>query len=129
MLLVLAFISRLITFCVLSTGVYLGAFYISSCLGTVLISSLAGYLLSTDLGGLGSQLWALLNRNRVSAVRDWAPVRNGSPVKKFLWKWGVLEIVYHTVMLAVVGVVAGITLLFNCSFCYYTYNFYELNNV
>ncbi|XP_052272587.1 pecanex-like protein 4 isoform X3 [Dreissena polymorpha] len=99
---------RLITFCVLSTGVYLGAFYISSCLGTVLISSLAGYLLSTDLGGLGSQLWALLNRNRVSAVRDWAPVRNGSPVKKFLWKWGVLEIVYHTVMLAVVGVVAGL---------------------
>jgi len=93
---------------VLSASVFLGAYYIKTCLGTVLLSALAGYLLSTDLGGLGTQLLSLIDRNRVSASRTGEPKESEKPKGlRFLWKWGVLEIIYHIVMLAVVGVIAG----------------------
>lgn len=93
---------------VLSMCVFLGAYYIKTCLGTIILSALAGYLLSTDLGGLGAQLLALINRNRVSASKTGEPSeKNRGKGLRFLWKWGALEIVYHTVMLAVVGIVAG----------------------
>ncbi|WAR18991.1 PCX4-like protein [Mya arenaria] len=100
---------RLVVMSVLSACVFLGSYYISSCLGTVVLSGMTGYLLSTDLGGLGTQLLSFINRNRVSAERRKEPVE-GHKEKglRFLWRWGILEVVYHCVMLAVVGVIAGL---------------------
>ena len=46
----------------LSTGVYPGAYYLPTCLGTVVWAAVWGYLLATDLGGLGSQIIALITR-------------------------------------------------------------------
>lgn len=101
-------IFRLIVMTVLSVCVFLGAYYIKTCLGTVILAALAGYLLSTDLGGLGSQLSVLINRNKVSASKTRESFKKSKEKgMRFLWKWGMLEIIYHTVMLTVVGVVAG----------------------
>ena len=97
----------------LSTCVFLGAYYFQVSLGTIILSAMAGYLLSTDLGGLGSQLLALITRNRVSASKtDVHEVDKENSKKRFLWKWGILELLYHAVMLAAVGVVAGIFIVY-----------------
>lgn len=98
---------------VLSTSVFLGAYYIKVSLGTIILCALAGYLLGIDLGGLGSQLLRLITRNRVSASRtDVREPDKQETGRKFLWKWGIFEFLYHFVMLAVVGVIAGIIALF-----------------
>ena len=101
--------NRLVIMVILSTGVFLGAYFIKPSLGTILIAALAGYLLSTDLGGLGSQLLtAIRTRNKVAAssmdVRE--PVRKKRGYR-FLWSWGIFEVLYHLLMLAIVGVMAG----------------------
>ncbi|XP_053374492.1 pecanex-like protein 4 isoform X2 [Mercenaria mercenaria] len=100
---------RLLVMVTLSTCVFIGAYFIKVSLGTIILCALAGYLLSTDLGGLGTQLLALITRNRVSASRTDVrePDREESG-KKFLWKWGIFEFLYHVVMLAVVCVIAGL---------------------
>ncbi|XP_061168054.1 pecanex-like protein 4 [Saccostrea echinata] len=98
---------RLVVLVVLSVGVYLGAFFFSSCLETVLLASLCGYLLSTDLGGLGNQIiQTIRNRNKVSD--DQGVIAMDTGVKGFLWGWGVFEFLYHALMLALVGVTAGL---------------------
>ena len=104
--------SRLCVMLALSVASFLGAYYINCSLGSVILSACLGYILSTDLGGLGSQLLTLCyNRNKVSASR--AELRQETSQGKsrsqrsFLWRWGVFEFLYHFVMLAVVGVVSG----------------------
>ena len=94
---------------VLSTGVFLGAYFCQISLGTIILSACAGYLLSTDLGGFGSQLFsAISSRNKVAASTvDLQEPAKPRKERSFLWRWGVLELLYHVVMLAVVGVIAG----------------------
>lgn len=90
-----------------SVGVYLGAYFLPSCLGTVLISALFGYLLSVDLGGLMNQIIHICrNRNKVSD--DQGVIAMDMKMKGFLWRWGVLEFLYHALMLTLVGVTAGL---------------------
>lgn len=104
---VIFFSYRLCVMLVLSLATFMGAYYISSSLGSVILSACLGYILSTDLGGLGSQILKFFyNRNKVSA--SMAELRAGSSHKRlFLWRWGVVEFLYHFVMLAVVGVISG----------------------
>ena len=93
----------------LSLGVFFGTFYMSSSLGAVLLAAMTGYVLSTDLGGLGAQIYHFIKyRNRVSDDQGTVAVRGNSGKSHFLWKWGVLEFVYHFVLLAIVGVMAGL---------------------
>lgn len=91
----------------LSVGVYLGAYFISASLGSVLLAALCGYVLSTDLGGLGTQvLTFILTRNKVASGSN-----NGADSHhkcQFLWKWGPIEFLYHFIMLAIVGVLSGL---------------------
>ena len=92
---------------ILSLAGFLGAYYINSSLGTVILSACLGYILSTDLGGLGSQLLTLCsNRNKVSSsMTELRP--EDRKKRSFLWRWGILEFLYHFVMLAIVGVISG----------------------
>lgn len=98
---------RLGVLLLLSVGVYFAAFFMPSCLATVLVSALFGYLLSIDLGGLVNQIiHTCRSRNKVSD--DQGVIAVDMRVKGFLWRWGVLEFLYHFIMLAVVGVTAGL---------------------
>ena len=104
--------SRLCVMLSLSVASFLGAYYINCSLGSVILSACLGYILSTDLGGLGSQFLNLCyNRNKVSAsraeLRQETSQERSRSQRSFLWRWGVLEFLYHFVMLAVVGVVSG----------------------
>ena len=109
---------------ILSVATFLGAYYIYSSLGSVILSACVGYILSTDLGGLGSQLLTFFtNRNKVSAsMVELTP--EVSKRRLFLWRWGILEFLYHIFMLAIVGVISGkypygtVSLLWKvCLFC------------
>lgn len=90
-----------------SVGVYLTAYFVPVSLGTVLVSALMGYILSLDLGGLGSQLYFLLRtRNKVSNDEQGTVIIGKT--SGFLWKWGIFEFLYHFIMLSIVGVLAGL---------------------
>nr|KAG5714579.1 hypothetical protein BaRGS_007025 [Batillaria attramentaria] len=73
---------------VVSIGVFLGAYFIPACFGTVVLSAAMGYLLSTDLGSLGSQaLQVCRTNNKVSTsqfLQDSASFRHNTG---FLWSW------------------------------------------
>lgn len=98
---------RLGVLLLLSVGVYFAAYFMPSCLATVLVSALFGYLLSIDLGGLVNQIiHTCRSRNKVSD--DQGVIAMDMRIKGFLWRWGVLEFLYHFIMLAVVGVTAGL---------------------
>ena len=110
-----SFSFRLCVMLSLSVATFLGAYYISTSLGSVILSACLGYILSTDLGGLGSQLLTLCyNRNKVSTsraeLRQETSQERSRSQRSFLWRWGVLEFLYHFVMLAIVGVVSGMRL-------------------
>lgn len=102
---------RLAVLVTVSTCVFLGAYYIPSVFGTVLLSAAFGYLLSTDLSLLCSQLvQACRSHNKVSThsqfLKDSKQVQ---PNSGFGWTWGVTTLLYHAAMLAVViGVAAGV---------------------
>ncbi|XP_060062887.1 pecanex-like protein 4 [Ylistrum balloti] len=98
---------RLVVLLTLSLGVYLGAYFISASLGSVLLAALCGYLLSTDLGSLGDQLHTFIHtRNKVASGSQ--DTINSNHRCQFLWKWRPLEFLYHFIMLAIVGVLAGL---------------------
>lgn len=99
---------RLCVMLVLSVSTFLGAYYINASLGSVILSACVGYALSTDLGGLGSQLITFCtNRNKVSASTTDLK-SEASKKRSFLWRWGIFEFLYHFVMLAIVGVTSGL---------------------
>ncbi|KAK3580880.1 hypothetical protein CHS0354_032942 [Potamilus streckersoni] len=102
---------RLIVMLVISVGVYLGTYYFQSCLAKVVFSACFGYFLSTDLSGLGCQVIHFFqHRNKVfgSTIQLVSSIDKTSPEPKFLWRWGPLIFLYHFVILAIVGVEAGL---------------------
>ena len=89
-------------------GVFLGAYFIPSVLGTVLLSASMGYALSTDLGGLGFQIWkSCRTKNRVSSSQNVKETRNPQQNSGFLWSWTLSTFLYHLIMVLLVGTVAG----------------------
>lgn len=90
-----------------SVAVYLTAYFVDVGLTSVLVCSLFGYILSLDLAGLGLQFMNFIkNRNRIAA--DPGDLQIIPNKWQFLWTWGVLEGVFHFVMLAIVGVISGL---------------------
>ncbi|KAL3873202.1 hypothetical protein ACJMK2_036347 [Sinanodonta woodiana] len=102
---------RLIVLLVVSVGVYLGTYYLPSCLAKVVFTACFGYFLSTDLSGLGCQVIHFFqHRNKVSdsTMQLVSSIDKTSPEPKCLWRWGPLLFLYHFVILAIVGVEAGL---------------------
>lgn len=101
---------RLAVSVVVSVCVFLGAYYIPVCFGTVLLSAACGYLLSTDLSLLGSQLvQACRSHNKVSTSQFLKDSKQFRPNSGFGWTWGVSTCFYHGIMLAaVIGVTVAI---------------------
>ncbi|ESP02796.1 hypothetical protein LOTGIDRAFT_110843 [Lottia gigantea] len=103
--------ARLLCMVILSTGVYIAVYYIPLSLVSVVIAACFGYILSTDLGGLGTQIWSYYQtqtKNRVSVVSQSKAVNSTSEVKGFLWSWKPTTFLYHFVMVVLVGVEAGL---------------------
>ncbi|XP_012939720.1 pecanex-like protein 4 [Aplysia californica] len=105
--------ARLIVGFLLSSAVFVGCYFLTSTFSSVVLAACAGYLLSTDLGALGSQIWAACqrtNNNRVSSARHSTARALNAPqptVTGFLWSWCWSTVVYHAAMTAVVGGVAA----------------------
>ncbi|XP_076463773.1 pecanex-like protein 4 [Babylonia areolata] len=91
---------RLVLYLVVSVGVFLGAYYIPVCFGTVLLSVAMGYLLSTDLSLLFSQvLQACRSHNKVSTSQFLQDSKRFKANTGFGWSWGVGTFLYHLLML------------------------------
>ncbi|XP_041352688.1 pecanex-like protein 4 [Gigantopelta aegis] len=99
---------RLLCLLSLSVGVFLGAYFIPSVLGTVILSACMGYILSTNLGGLGFQVWkSCRTKNRVSSSQNIKEARNPRQNTGFLWSWTLSTFLYHIIMVLLVGTVAA----------------------
>lgn len=107
----------------LSVCVYLIVLYMPLMLGSIIIAAGFGYLLSLDLGGLGSQLVQHLMsspRNKVTLMKDKMMVVSSSRTSSsycqgFMWTWGYREVLYHTFMTLCVVVESGLL-------CYFGYD-------
>ena len=95
---------------VASVCVFLGAYYIPSCLGTVLLCAACGYLLSTDLSLLLTQLLQTCrSNNKVSTSQFLQDSKQLKPNSGFGWTWSPPTLLYHSLMLLlVVGVTAAV---------------------
>ncbi|CAL1530389.1 unnamed protein product [Lymnaea stagnalis] len=106
---------RLLFSVILAAGAFLGCYFLNTCFSAVVFAALTGYLLSCDLGSLGTQIWAAFcksNNNRVASNRpsilaSLAP-QHGT-VHGFLWSWCWSTVLYHISILAVVAVASGVT--------------------
>lgn len=101
---------RLVLSVVASVCVFLGAYYIPSCFGTVLLSAAMGYILSTDLSLLFSQvLQTCRSNNKVSTSQFLQDSKQLKPNSGFGWTWGAPTLFYHLVLLLLVtGVAAAV---------------------
>ena len=101
---------RLTLLLVVSVGVFLGAYYIPVCFGTVLLAAAMGYLLSIDLPLLFKQmLQACHSNNKVSTSQFLADSRMLKSNQGFGWRWGAATLLYHFAMLlAVTGLAAAL---------------------
>ncbi|XP_059178435.1 pecanex-like protein 4 isoform X2 [Physella acuta] len=107
---------RLVVNFILSVGAFLGCYFIDFCFGSVMLAALTGYLLSCDLGRLGTQLWSACHRNnnsnRVSSVKPSSLAHLSpphTPNTGFLWSWCWSTTLYHIIMLAATAAAAGAT--------------------
>ncbi|KAK6181580.1 hypothetical protein SNE40_009406 [Patella caerulea] len=103
--------ARLLCMLVLSTGVYLAAYFIPVSVGNVVVCASMGYILSTDLGGLGSQLWIFYQthtKNKVSIGSKNKAINSTPSIKGFLWSWNLSTVFYHFIMIVIIGVEAGL---------------------
>ena len=89
---------------IISTCVYLAVNFIPHGLATVALMSLFGYLLSLDLGGLGSQLLSMCCSSSFTQNLITEETRG------FMWSWGILEFLYH---IAILGVTVAIAVVLN----------------
>ncbi|XP_046577291.1 pecanex-like protein 4 [Haliotis rubra] len=95
--------ARLIVLLVLSIGAYLAAYFIPFVFATVVISAIFGYILSIDLGHLGTQIWNLCRTtNRISSSQNLRESQRVAKNEGFLWTWGLATFAYHFIMFAVI---------------------------
>lgn len=100
---------RLLVLLVISLTVFLASYFITKSLAIIIICSLMGYLLSLDLGAAANHLYHfLVFRNKVSSGKSSMDVTSQTSKFGFLWKFGLLQCVYHLVMMIIVGVIAGV---------------------
>ncbi|CAH1791455.1 unnamed protein product [Owenia fusiformis] len=91
---------RLMTMLVLSVGVYLAVYFVPLGTATIAIMSSMGYILSTDLGGLGSQLLNICSKQKNTQDETL------SISTSFLWRWTWKEVLFHVAMTTVATGVA-----------------------
>lgn len=77
-----------------SVAVFLAIYFVNSVLLRVVLSSLFGYILAIDLGGLGSLLTELCCASKLQRERA---IR----MSGFLWRWHVFECLFHCLMAGV----------------------------
>ncbi|CAG5127048.1 unnamed protein product [Candidula unifasciata] len=110
-----ASIPRLLVNVLMSAALFLGCYFLSSCFSSMVLAAGAGYLLSCDLGGLGSQIWEACQRNKESKITTTkaklpALVSTRHPrISGFLWSWCWSTVYYHGVMTAAAAVAATVT--------------------
>ncbi|XP_013381869.1 pecanex-like protein 4 [Lingula anatina] len=101
---------RLILMLTLSLGVFLAAYFIPNDLVTVILLCVMGYLLSTDLGGLGSQFLKLCttqhNNKSKSDARQDSEKTIMKPKSNFFVTWAFKE--GHFIMLFIAGGLGGV---------------------
>ncbi len=90
---------------IVSVAAYLAAYFIPQGLVTVAVMSLCGYLLSLDWGGIGNQILSVCFPQCSGFQMDGE--KHG-----FMWKWGILEALYHVLMLGVAVTTALIVNLY-----------------
>ena len=95
----------------LSCSVFLAAFFIPHGLTVVILMATFGYILSIDIGGLGTQILHMCCSGR----RMLPPVIDRQQTPGFLWCWTIKEAVFHLCVVLVVGGVSGIMAYFNSS--------------
>lgn len=94
---------------VISLTVFLASYFITKSLAVIIICSLMGYLLSLDLAAAASHLYHfLVFRNKVTSGKTSMDVTSQTSTFGFLWKFGLLQCLYHLVMMVAVGIVAGL---------------------
>ncbi|XP_076098379.1 pecanex-like protein 4 [Mytilus galloprovincialis] len=99
---------RLLVLLVISLTVFLAAYFIKKSIATVVICALMGYLLSLDLGAAANNIYHyLLFRNKVTSGTSSMDVTSQTSKYGFLWKFGLLQCLYHFVMIVIVGVMSG----------------------
>ncbi|KAK7104932.1 pecanex-like protein 4 [Littorina saxatilis] len=84
-----------------STCVFLGAYYIPVCFGTVLLSAAMGYVLSCDLSLLCSAVLQACRANKVSSSQFLHDSTQLRLQQGFGWTWGAPTLLYHLAVLCV----------------------------
>ncbi|KAH9499638.1 Pecanex-like protein 4 [Bulinus truncatus] len=107
--------ARLFVMMILSIGSFLGCYFLSSCFSSVVFAALTGYLLSCNLGSLGSQILEAFTKSISNRVSTIGPAYKGSVaslpliMNGFLWSWSWFTVLYHLLMLCAVAVAAGLS--------------------
>ncbi|XP_064623432.1 pecanex-like protein 4 [Lineus longissimus] len=92
---------RLLIMFIVSALIFIGAYFISSDIATVIILAMTGYLLSIDWGGLCAQVLDKCQKTTISSLKI-------NPVKGFLWQWGVFEALFHLFIFSLTGGLAAV---------------------